>query len=326
MSRLIKTSVTRSKTSLLIFLLGTCYSCICQVSAAEQDPDSTDNPWQWLEGRRNLVSENVTALAQNLDAWLAGETIEEQANASSLNIRLNQQLGSFDGYHSKLKIGGSLDLPLASERWKLIFESDPEELNSLQDNVLGNTNSSESVAGFRYLQNIGDSLVLRYDIGLRARLPVDPFFRIRAKYRRQLGTTWSLGLSQKIWYYQSDGWGYDTDISFTREFGARNILRVASEVKYQQNDKETEFSQSVMLHRTLGELETLSYGLGLLGTNAPNIRVDDYYVEARYRRAILDNWLFVEVVPQVLVSRDESWRPQPRLLFNLEVMFFDLPR
>ena len=132
-----------------------------------------------------------------------------------------------------------------------------------------------------------------------------------------------MGLSQKIWYYKSDGWGYDTDISFNRAFGADSVLSISSEVKYQQNDRETEFSQSLTLHRALTELNTLSYSVGVLGSSEPNIRVNDYYVEARYRRAIRDDWLFVEFVPQILVEREENWRPQPRLFVNLEILFFD---
>ncbi len=31
----------------------------------------------------------------------------------------------------------------------------------------------------------------------------------------------------------------------------------------------------------------------------------------------------MEVAPQVLVSRVENWRPQPRVLVNLELLFFD---
>jgi hypothetical protein len=152
---------------------------------------------------------------------------------------------------------------------------------------------------------------------------VDPFYRIRAKHEREIGSNWTLGLSQKVWYYRNDGWGYDTDISFRRQFGSNDFLSVSTEIKYQQSDRETEFNQSVSLHRALANLESISYSVGVLGISEPNIRVNDYYAEARYRRAIKDDWLFVEVVPQILVSRDESWRPQPRLFINLEVLFFD---
>lgn len=293
------------------------------VNAAEAAVEPDRNPWQWLEGRRNQVSRGVTALGRNVDDWLAGETIGDQTNETFLRVRLHQQVGSLDGYHSKAKIGGSLDLPRTSERWKLIFESDNDELNSLQDNVLGEQKSGEAIGGFRYLQELGEDWELTHDIGLRGRLPVDPYYRFRARYQQPLGDIWSLGISQKLWYYRTDGWGYDTDLMFSRPVLSGKVLDISSEVKYQQNRKQTEFAQAVSLHETLGDLETLSYTIGLLGISRPNTRINDYYVETRYRRAIRDNWLFLEMAPQILVSRSENWRPESRLIVNLELLFFD---
>ena len=292
-------------------------------AAEATEPDTGTSPWQWLEGRRYQLSRGVTALGRNLDDWLAGENIGELTNETFLRVRLHQQAGSLDGYHSKLKIGGSLDLPRTSERWKLIFETDNDELNSLQDNVLGEDKSGEAVGGFRYLQELGEDWELTNEIGLRGRLPLDPYYRLRARYEHSLGDTWSLGFSQKIWYYRTDGWGYDTDVMFSRPIAADKVLDISSEVKYQQSRRQKEFGQSVSIHQALGDLRTLSYTLGLLGLSEPNIRVNDYYVEARYRRALREDWLFLEVVPQVVVSRSENWRPESRILLNLELMFFD---
>ncbi len=292
--------------------------------AAEQDAGLEASPWQWLEGRRDQVSRNVTALGRSLDAWLAGEGLGEQANETYLRIRLNQQLGSFDGYSSHVKLGGSLDLPRVSERWKLIFESDDEQLNSLGEGALGEETSSESIAGFSYQQKAGDSWQLSHSIGLRSKLSADPFYRFKAQREQQISDAWSLGVRQKIWHYESQGWGYDTAVSFNRELTPKRVLRVASEIKYQQSRRQTEFSQSISLHTALAQYETISYELGILGLNKPNVRISDYYVGAQYRRAIRSDWLFLEVLPQLLVSRDENWRPQPRLILNLEVLFFDL--
>lgn len=295
------------------------------VYAAEADADAEadTNPWQWLEGRRDQLSRGVTALGRNVDDWLAGETVGNQTNETFLRVRVHQQVGSLDGYHSKAKIGGSLDLPRTSERWKLIFDSDNQELNSLQDNVLEEQKSGEATGGFRYLQELGEDWELTHDIGLRGRLPVDPYYRFRARYQQPLGDIWSLGISQKIWYYRTDGWGYDTDVMFSRPLASGKVLDISSEVKYQQSRKETEFAQLVSLHETLGEFETLSYTLGLLGISEPNTRINDYYIETRYRRAIREDWIFLEAAPQIVVSRSENWRPETRLIVNLEFLFFD---
>lgn len=292
-------------------------------AAAEPEEDGATGRWQWLEGRRVQLSKGVTALGRSIDDWLAGEVTTDQENETYIRLRLQQQLGSLNGYHSKLKIGGSLDLPRTSKRWKLVFDSDNQELSSLQDNVLGEDVSGETTGGFRYQQVLGENWELSHDLGLRGRLPVDPYYRTRARYQHSLGDTWSLDFSQKLWYYRTDGWGYDTDLMFSRPLGDDKVLDFSTNVKYQQSRGQKEFAQSASIHQSLADLRTLSYTIGLLGESKPITRITDYYVESRYRRAIKEDWLFLELAPQIIVSRDENWRPEPRFLLNLEMLFFD---
>jgi len=318
---------TRNKLLQLYSVASLLLACVSGgVSAAETSAQANTetNRWQWLEGRRNQVSREVTALGRNLDDWLAGEGIGAEPNETYLRVRFHQQVGTLNGYHSTANIGGSLDLPRTSQRWKLIFESDNNELNSLQDDVLGEKKTGEASGGFRYLQDLNENLELSHDIGLRGRLPADPYYRFRARFHHSLGDIWALGINQKIWDYRSDGWGYDTNVMFTRPLASGKVLEISSKAKYQQNHNEVEFGQTVSLHQTLGNLETLSYTVGALGLSKPNPRINDYYVETQYRRAVRSDWLFMELIPQILVSRNESWHPEPRLIFNLELLFFDI--
>lgn len=294
-------------------------------SAAENSTAMDDGlaPWDWLLERRTRVSRRVTQLGRSLDEWLAGEGVGEQLNETYLSIRFNQLYGTFDHYNSKVKIGGRLDLPAVSERWKLVFDSDVQELNSLEENVLDEANSGDSVGALRYQNDTDSGWTLSHDVGIRSLAPADPFYRFRASYALPLSEKWQAGLDQKIWYYDSRGWGYETELSFIRRLEADRFIRIASEGNFQDSRNRTDLIQTVALFRTLGDQETLGYQLGVLGTNKPNVRVNDYFAQLIYRRAIYEDWLLLELSPQVLVSRVENWRPQPRLLLNLEMLFFD---
>lgn len=291
--------------------------------AAEQEQVSSTSPWTWLEGRRDQVSRGVTRLGRNLDDWLSGEGIGEQVNETYLRVKLNQGYGIYDGYEAKLKLGGRLDLPTVSERWKLIFESDAEEFNSLGQNVLDHTASGESIGGFRYLDETESGWSLSHDIGIRSLAPTDPFYRFRAFYGMELDDVWSAGFKQKFWYYQSKGWGYDTEVSLIRELASDRFIRIASEAYFQDTEDVMELAQTITLHRTIGPMETISYEAGVLGVNKPVLRVDDYYLQLQYRKAVHEDWVILETTPQIVVSREEGWRPQPRFILNIEILFFD---
>ncbi len=315
---------SQSFASLVAVVLATVVLLVSlQSKAAESEPAARQSPWVWLEGTRDQISRNLTVIGRGIDDWLAGELVSDQPNESFLRVRLNQQVGSLDGYNSKFKVGGRLDLPTASERWKLIFDSDVDDLSSLGENLLDNTKSDISIGGFRFLQQSALGWDLSHDVGVRARVPLDPFYRFRANYRTQMNERWSVALRQKFWYYDTRGWGYDTRMSFDRELDRSSVLRFTSQVKFKDSNNVVEYAQLATLHRSLGDLETLSYELGVLGADEPNIRINNYYVQARYRKAIYENWLILELTPQIMLSRDENWRPESRLLFNIEVLFFD---
>ncbi len=252
------------------------------LSASEESAGTTveqGNSWEWLLERREQVSRRVTQLGRSLDEWLAGEGVGEQLNESYLSIRFNQLAGTYDRYHSKVRIGGRLDLPAASRRWKLIFESDNQELNSLEENVLDGTNSGDSVGGLRYQEQTSSGWLLSHDIGIRSLAPTDPFYRFRARYSLSLGEAWQAGRDQKIWYFDNRGWGYEMELSFVRQLTEDRFIRVASEENFQESRRRTDLIQTVTLYRSLGEQRTLGYQLGVLGASRPNVRVNDCFAQ-----------------------------------------------
>jgi len=174
-----------------------------------------DRTWQWLESRRDIVSRNVSVVGRNLDDWLAGEVVGERANESHLRLRLNQRIGRFNTYHSNARISGRIDLPRASERWKLIFETESEEQRSLRDQRLDNMSSSSFIGGFRYEHPERNGWRFNHDIGLDSSIPIDPFYRFRIRYGADINEDWYIGLNNRLFYYHHEGLGQDTRLFFT---------------------------------------------------------------------------------------------------------------
>lgn len=283
-----------------------------------------EGAWRWLEQRRDGVSRNVSVVGRNLDDWLAGETVGERANESYLRVRLNQRVGRFDTYISKANISGRVDLPRAAERWKLIFETENNEQNSLSDQRLNNLSSSDFTGGFRYEFPEWNGWRFNNDIGVKSSIPLDPFYRFRIRYGADINQDWYIGFSNRIFYYHHDGFGQDTRLFFTRSVTNTLNFRIESEVNYRHDERLTEYGQSVSLHQELGEQETMTYEVGLIGSNRPVAEVDNYYAQMVYRKAIYEDWLIMEVVPQLLFESRYNWEPDPRVQLNLEIYFFDL--
>tara|TARA_R110002072_G_scaffold170552_2_gene324121 strand:+ start:41864 stop:42967 length:1104 start_codon:yes stop_codon:yes gene_type:complete len=283
-----------------------------------------DRTLRWLEDQRDDMSHNVSVVGSNFDGWLAGDDEEiSRQNESYVRLRFNQRIGRHDAYFSNARIGGRLDLPRASERWKLIFESETAEQNSLRDQRLSNINTSSFTGGFSYQTAERNGWRFNHDIGVSGDLPLDVFYRFRTRYGVSLSDNWTFGLSNRVFYYHHDGWGQDTRLSLLNRINDQWSFRVDSEVNYEHQDRLTEFGQSVAWQQRLGERETMSYELGLLGQNRPESGVDSYYAQMIYRKAIYEDWLVLEVVPQLLFENRYNWEPDPRVQLNFEVYFFE---
>jgi hypothetical protein len=282
------------------------------------------NPtWRWLEAQRDDVSRNVSVVGRNLDDWLAGEGIGERSNQSYLRLRLNQRVGRYNSYYSNVRISGRIDLPRTADRWQLIFESENVEQNSLRDQRLSNISPSSFSGGFRYELRERNGWRFNHDIGARARLPIDPFYRFRARYGVDLKNNWYAGFNNRIYYYLQEGWGQDTRVFFNRELNSRLNFRLESEVNYMHQGRLTEFAQSASLVQELGEFETMTYEIGLIGRNRPIASVENYYMQMVYRKAIYEDWLVLEIVPQLLFEDQYQWQPDPRVQLNIEIFFFE---
>ena len=280
--------------------------------------------WSWLETKRDSMSKNVSGVGRYLDDWLAGDGVGEHSNQSYLRVKLNQQISETGAYYSNVRISGRVDLPRATERWKLIFESEQSEQNSIQNQRLSNIRPSEFSGGFSYeLPERDDGFRFTHDVGVKGRIPLDPFYRFKTRYGHDINSQWGLGVDHKIWYYHTEGWGQDARLYFTRSIRDDMFLRFDTEANFRDRDNEFEYAQTVALHRTLGERETLTYEAGVIGTSQPSNRVESYYAQSVYRKAIHEDWLVMELVPQLVMERDNDWNPDPRIQFNLEVYFFD---
>ncbi len=336
-------SLNRS-VSLIVLLLSGLLSALAGAQSSEQvaEPQSEsesdsdlfgrafDNlgqsrTWRWLESQRDDLSSDVGSIGRGLDDWLAGEGVGERTNESYVRLRLNQRIGRMDTYYSNIRIGGRIDLPRTSERWKLIFESETTEQNSLRDQRLNNINASSFTGGFSYELPERNGWRFNHDVGAKSSIPIDPFYRFRIRYDKDLGNDWFFGLSNRTFYYHNDGLGQDTRLFFSRAISDELNFRVESEINYRHDERLTEFGQSVALFQSLGERETLTYELGLIGSNRPVKTVDNYYAQMVYRKAIYKDWLVMELVPQLLFEDRYDWKADPRVQLNLEVYFFDLP-
>lgn len=292
-----------------------------------EEPSAFAKTTDWLIEERNEWSEIIGNTGARLDGFFAGRAAEIRTNGSFLRLGFETKYEKRGEITLDPVLRFKLDLPTLEERLKLVVESDSLEQKSLGEANRDRSLSSEERASTDTtgaLQLLSDPKKRKWrastSIGVRFRNPPDPFWRARLRRSWELENDWTFRVLQSVYYFHEDGWGETTRLIFENQFG-NYFFRSRSEARWVHEDRTMEYAQVLSMQRELDAKRAINYQLGILGENQPTLWTTDYYVNAIYRRLLYKEWLFYEMIPELLFPRDDDFKPNPSLTFRLEVVF-----
>lgn len=291
-----------------------------------EEASSFSKSADWLINERNEWSGLIGDTGAQLDGFFAGRAAEIRTNGSFLRLGFETRYEKNGNLKIEPLIRFKLDLPTTEEQLKLVVESDALEQKSLSEtnrdrSLTKNERESTSTTGALQLVSAPErKWKTSTSVGLRFKNPPDAFWRARARRNWRIGSDWTFRALQNVYYFYEDGWGETTRLVFEKQFNDY-FFRTKSEAKWIHIEKTMEYAQVFSLSKQLSAQRAISYNLGILGENQPSVRTTDYYINTAYRRLLYKDWLFYEMVPELLFPRDDSFRPNPSLTFKLEVVF-----
>ncbi len=280
----------------------------------------------WVERIRDNRSENVGQLGRYVDSLFAGEDIDDLPNKSYVRLSVKGTVSELENRRDTdagIKI--KLDLPNTKRRWKLFFESDNTDTERLDQKVRGVTDStqSESVGGLRLESDRSKNWLFSTDVGIRGRIPLDPFARFKARRDWELGSPWTLTFDHEDWYFHEKGFGTESSLDFHRPITEDYFLSIVTAAQFQDRYNVIELAQSITTTHFIDDRQAIAYGVGVLGVNKPSVKATAYYVSANYQRRIHKDWLFMEVTPELLFPRIEDFRPKWSLTVEFKAILTD---
>jgi hypothetical protein len=274
---------------------------------------------KWTEGKRDSISSSWLSTARSIDSWMSGEQSNGK-NKSRINLGVKQSFKKTGDWETDLYIRGKLDIPNTKRKLKLFFDSDTNDQNSLEDKRLNDTEGSFSTAGVSREQKL-KYFDISNDIGAKFRIPFDPFYRFKAKHKRELNDLWNMGFEQRLWYYHQKGWGESSELYFSRPLSDHHSLTLSTEVQYQKRYEEFEFGQFVTLHQKIPDNHWHSFTLGITGSSQPDQQTDSVFLSASYKQLIYKDWLVFSTKPILRFPDSDNWKPNPELELRLDMFF-----
>ena len=282
---------------------------------------------QALEGGQEVMTRAVVGLSRRMDRMLgAREVYPDEVYDSLLRVRFIQRLDDSGGSGFEPEASGRISLPGAQRRWSVIFLSDdfddPLDRERRTDRELDET-TRRSIA-LRYLKPL-EGWQTSLSVGLRSGEPVDLLTRGRVWRDFRAGAL-NIRPGQSVFWYDERGLGATTELRFEYPLDIMRLLRSDSSATWFRRDERVYYDQVLSLLHSLGPRRALLWQLGMQAESEPNHHVTRYYAQMRWRSVVHRDWLILELRPQLIRERENSFHVERRLYFGFEILFGDPTR
>lgn len=297
---------------------------------AFEDPGFFSRSREWLMDRHNTLSLGVSDLSVAIDEFISNEEdIYNRSNRSYVRLRLSQSFASEGDLFTKAKLSGKIDLPNTEDKWKLVFESDVDPDQSLDEQNRGLDandvelldNSDNATGALRFSFDNINNWDIDWDNGLKTPLPLDYFTRINFRRDFELMDDWYLQARQSFNYFHRERLGTLSQLVFAKQVCDVCFFRNKTEVQFRDKRDRFEFAQVATMGYLLNNDSAISFQLGVIGESDPNPRIMNYYFRTDYRYRLHEDWLFLNIVPDISFPRERDFHLRPAITFRLEVLF-----
>ena len=299
-----------------------------QDEPAENDSES-NNLVTWIDDTQLSITDSIHEYSTTFDHFIGKDEDEQPINNRSyLRLRFNSSYSHREDFDSDASVYLKLDLPHTRKNWKLIFESDPDDFDRLEDKERGNTASGDSsltgaVGGIRLQGKQLGEWQTNFDIGLKLKLPLDPFTRADLRRVDQLSFNWTSSIKQEVFYYHSKGPGTLTSLNlyYAIEENPSTILNLSTTAQYLDTDNNWELVYLAEIFDRLDENNLLQYSIGVSADSSPSYSITNTWTSVSWKHRLYKQWLYLSVTPELNFQDEFNYKVNPGIMVELELFF-----
>ncbi len=280
----------------------------------------------FLNWSRELMVDYVETLNDGVDSFFMGaffddELVGDESSGSSGRIYLTtRRVEGEDGVDYKVGFSLKLVLPKTRDRFKLLIETDEDEDDQKENNLIGTANNVTYSTAIRIELHESESWRSSLDNGVRwAGEPVY-FSRLRTR-RTDYFETWRSRILQTFYWRSDVEWGASLDASILKPLDLRRHFRSGFSADYLVSDDVAQLEASAAIFDEINPRSAMLYQLAAFGDTESLTKVNEYVLSFTYRRKIYRHFVFAEVVPEVAWPRERLYDSTGAISFRLEMIF-----
>ncbi len=298
-------------------------------SSSDQQPEPK-NESLWIDYTKDYLGTTVNDFGTYIDQGLTTTEGEEVLpNRSYIRLRTMEEYSHLGGYVSDSSVSVRIDLPNTQRKWHLIFETDPNDQDSLEskerDLVSANQSAETNgaIGGVSVQDGLWSHWKARFDVGVKVKLPIDPFTRAELRRVENASDSWVVQFKQEVYYYHSIGAGLSSGLNFYHpvDEGISKIVTVGSNAQYLYDSHSWGLLSHVGLSDRINNNHLLEYSTGMSIDPGESRPLTNYWISFTWLQNIYKNWLYLSVVPKIDVPREYDYKINPGVFVRLEVFF-----
>ncbi|WED20760.1 hypothetical protein L3Q72_08895 [Vibrio sp. JC009] len=328
----------RRKVSVLFLSFSIAYSPLTAAEAEISEAADTSyspeillaEPESWVDLTETYISDTVHDFSSFLDHHLAKDENEEIiTNRSYVKIDATSVYTHRDDYSSDGRIKARIHLPHIRKNWKLLLETEPDDYESLEskerDTAAKTANDSVdgAIAGVDLPQEQYKFWTSDLDIGIKIKLPFDPFIRGEIRRVEELSENWTGQFKQRVFHFHSIGSGTLSELSFYYAVNEdeSDIITATSSAQYLHEDHSWELLQQFVYSDRLNDRHLLEHAIGLSANPDEDEKITNYWISTSWRQKLYKDWLYLYVTPEIEFPRTYDYKINPGVMLQVEAYF-----
>lgn len=302
------------------------------LSSADEERVLPDKPVEdevsWLDKTESYVANTVHDFSVYVDQGLAKQE-EEQAitNRSYVQFRSLAEYSHLGDFESDGSLSVRIDLPHIEHNWHLVFETDSDDYSSLEskqrDLQGAKDDAGDPVGGVEYQNGLLHYWDTNFGIGMKLRLPLDPFVRGELKRVEAAGNDWVAQFRQQLFYYHTTGGGSFSELKFFYPVAEdeSQIFSAGSSAQYRFDEDAWELLFQLGLSDRINRDHLLDWSAGMSIDPSESDKVTNYWISATWSQNVHKNWLYFSIIPKIELPREYDYKANPGIQMNVELFF-----
>lgn len=282
--------------------------------------------FSFLDKTQESISSRMEKYVRSIDKFFSDDNVYHGTSGSYLRIRADAIWNEGDGIGYDTNVRFKLRLPISQRKLKFFLETGADErpdevLIQPESKLITAIKEEDYFSGFQLTLGDEHDWQFKPSVGLHLGSDIYPYAKFRIKKRYAL-EKWSINWHETpFWFDNEIGWGFDSYFEVNRKTSKNSLFRAATFARWTNEPDQFEMSQTFTMFHILSKRDALSYYVGVYGISEPTVFAEHYLLGSTYRQNIHEDYLFLDIIPQIRYQKINDFHAEYTLTFRVEMFF-----